>query len=498
MKLTLDRNTIVGILMATIAVGYAYIYIRNRQYLVRDGFQNEASAAPASELYPPPNPILAPSSYPDTTLPATLRPSESQLPAASPAPANKVQGGFKKIDGFKDRATKAKEGFWQAGNSPFALDDSGKKFYEKDLIPTDPNNPNVISTVPSSKGYKDPWASNKKKGTKPWGGYQGSDRNHGSGSYTMDSNGNPVDKSKSSFSVAVTDLWKNMFSWNSDDSSWRSADGSIENNGEINVDVCGNLVQNPVFPGEPPTVTAAGTPLYSPDRPYATNHIDDMDGYEYNLVFQNEGDRSLSTGLRQKLMSQRPMDWAGLPSSSSEFQKGLAEQDAADANAIPPSTDQYNAINGTNMAPPDKASLEEKERQILQSYVPTGKGQTTYSAEDANTLINKIYTAKGLVPTVTHTDGTNVWQITSTRKVNEPIVYEDEVYAPAATGPNRAVGESTIQVPPAATDMAAAVDPYFDSTAPSGKTRAGKWNFQEWTPGLERMFAPTEPRQKWY
>ena len=150
------------------------------------------------------------------------------------------------------------------------------------------------------------------------------------------------------------------------------------------------------------------------------------------------------------------------------------------------------------MIPPDKGSLEEKERQLLQSYVPTGKGQTTYSAEDANALINQIYTARGLVPTVAHEEGTNVWQITNTRKVNEPIVYEDEAYAPAASGPTKAVGESTIQVPPAARDMAAATDPYYDSSAPSGRTRTGKWNFQEWTPGLERMFAPTEPRQNWY
>jgi hypothetical protein len=245
--------------------------------------------------------------------------------------------------------------------------------------------------------------------------------------------------------------------------------------------------------------TSAGTPVIIQDRPYVTDNIDDLDDYEYNLVFQNEGDRALSTGLRQKLMSQRPMDWAGLPSSSAEFQQGVRDQAAKDAATPPPPTAQYRSVNGVNMIPPDKGTLEMQERQLLQTYVPTGKGQTTYSAEDANTLIKQIYTAKGLVPTVAHKEGTNIWQITNTRKINEPIVYEDDVaYAPAATGPNQAVGESTIQVPPAATDMAAATDPFYDSSAPSGKTRAGKWDFQQWTPGLERMFAPTEPRQNWY
>jgi hypothetical protein len=51
--------------------------------------------------------------------------------------------------------------------------------------------------------------------------------------------------------------------------------------------------------------------------------------------------------------------------------------------------------------------------------------------------------------------------------------------------------------PGAAADMAASKDPYYDSTAPGG-SRRDRWNYQAWTPGLERMFAPDEPRADWY
>jgi len=60
----------------------------------------------------------------------------------------------------------------------------------------------------------------------------------------------------------------------------------------------------------------------------------------------------------------------------------------------------------------------------------------------------------------------------------------------------RGAGEARIVVPPSAYDTAAAKDPFYDTTN-SGKTRLGKWDYQAWTPGLERMFAPTNETQHW-
>jgi hypothetical protein len=78
-------------------------------------------------------------------------------------------------------------------------------------------------------------------------------------------------------------------------------------------------------------------------------------------------------------------------------------------------------------------------------------------------------------------------------------VYEEtDTDAAASTDPVAEVGENTLTVPQAAADAAAstsAVDPFFESGT---KGSQGRWNYRQWTPGLERMFAPTEAKAQWY
>jgi hypothetical protein len=234
--------------------------------------------------------------------------------------------------------------------------------------------------------------------------------------------------------------------------------------------------------------------------PVAQGQIKKLDDFEYNMVYQNESDRALSTAMRNKLMSQRPMDWSGLPPSSEQFQAGLRESFENASKTVPDNAKPYNNVNGGNMIPPDTDATEMEERKILQAYKPPStKELGSYSADEdmePEELIEKIYAVKGLVPTVAHKDGTNVYEVVGVRRKDEKVVYEDEE-APASVGPVRSVGEATIQVPPTAYDTAAAVDPFYDTSAPGGKTRIGKWDYQSWTPGLERMFAPTNDTQKW-
>lgn len=230
----------------------------------------------------------------------------------------------------------------------------------------------------------------------------------------------------------------------------------------------------------------------------ATKAIRDVDDYDYMAVQANENDRELSKALRDKLMSQRPMDWSGLPPSSSQFQAGLMESFQNASPTVPDDAKPYQGINGGAMAPPDTDAGEMRERQTLQTYVPKRLSkELTYDVKDADDLIRKIYDQKGLIPTVAHEKGTNVYEIVGVRRKDEKIVYEGDE-APASSRPVQKAGEATIQVPSAAVDMAASKDPYYDTTPGGSKTRMGKWDFQAWTPGLERMFAPTEPKQNWY
>lgn len=248
------------------------------------------------------------------------------------------------------------------------------------------------------------------------------------------------------------------------------------------------------------------------EKPFATTPIQSVDDYEYNLVFQNEGDRGITKAQRDYLMSQYPMDWSVQPPSSSMFQNGLAKfKEAFENKPNPPPGNPYKEVDGSNMTPPDTLSIEQKEKEILATYVPKKPGElTTYDAADAKELISRIYDAKGLVPDFMEKKP-GVFVVTGTRRKDEKIVYEDELpdQAPTSSGavpaagesfmPNRPivpeVGEGSIVVPPVGYETSVGLDPFFTA---GEKTRVGKWDYQSWTPGLERMFAPTEARTNWY
>ena len=236
--------------------------------------------------------------------------------------------------------------------------------------------------------------------------------------------------------------------------------------------------------------------------PAEKQRVQSLDGYEYDLIFQNESDRSLSQALKNKLMSQRPMEWSGLPPSSAQFQAGLRESFQNSSQTVPDNAKPYEAVNGDNMIPPDTESMEMEERKILQTYKPISTSELgSYNLdEEPEKLIHRIYEKKGLVPSIAHKEGTNVYEIVGVRRKDEKILYEDEE-APASIGPVRGAGEAQIIVPPTAYDTAALKDPFYDMTSPGGgvgKSRIGKWDYQSWTPGLERAFAPTNPTQNWY
>jgi hypothetical protein len=261
-------------------------------------------------------------------------------------------------------------------------------------------------------------------------------------------------------------------------------------------------------PLQQPTGATAGGPTkpgqvlmeYTTPDSVAKGAIQSLDDYEYNLVYQNESDRALSQGLKNKLMSQRPFDWAGLPSSSSQFQAGLRESFENATPAVPDNAQPFRAINGDTMVPPDVDSVEMEERKLLQTYKPPSPEElASYSldTESPEKLIAKLYDKKGLVPTVAHKEGTNVYEITGVRRKDEKVVYEDEE-APASVAPVQAAGEARISVPASVYDTAAARDPFYEMSPGGGKSRVGKWDYQAWTPGLERMFAPTDTTQAWY
>ncbi len=237
-------------------------------------------------------------------------------------------------------------------------------------------------------------------------------------------------------------------------------------------------------------------------RPYTTSEIMGVDDYEYNVVFANESEKGMTKELQNKLMSQYPMDWSTQPPSSSQFQQGVREmfQDGSQEKAVEPdaASNPYTAIMDDSLTPPDTLKVEQEERRIIQTYRPKHAGDlTTYDVDDAMQLIKKIYDKKGEIPQVIQKKN-NVYEIIGTRKKDEKIVYEEmDGDAPASSEPSVPAGENITVVPQAAADKNSALDPFYEA-APNTNTHERRWNYRQWTPGLERMFAPTEAKAEWH
>lgn len=236
--------------------------------------------------------------------------------------------------------------------------------------------------------------------------------------------------------------------------------------------------------------------------PYSIDPINSVDDYEYNLVFKGEGDKAMTKATRDILMSAYPKDWSTHPPSSELFQQGLAEFKEGFENSPPPQKgNPYKEVDGNNMTPPDSRAAEEAERDVLATYVPKKPGElTTYDLDDAEEIVKRIYTAKGLVAYTKRGEG-NVVTVMSTSKIDEPVVYEDEYSEPSKGAPTgkdavKEAGEG-IDVPVNIVNLGPQ-DPFFTPVSQEGRTRSDKWDYTSWTPGLERMFAPTEPQTKWY
>lgn len=224
------------------------------------------------------------------------------------------------------------------------------------------------------------------------------------------------------------------------------------------------------------------------------NPIQSVDDYEYNSIFQNEADRELTKELRNKLISQYPMHFSVLPPSAPQFVSNTEGFEDGSGNAsvdMQTRDNPYNAISHSSVAPPDTLTAEQQERSLLKPYAPKKAGDlTTYNVEDAMEVIKKIYDKKGEIPDVKKREN-NVYEIVGSRKKDEKIVYEDTDTDSPPISTN-----ADIKVPSVVNDLSASRDPFYEMK--DRNTRQDKWDYRQWTPGLERMFAPTEPRANWY
>lgn len=211
------------------------------------------------------------------------------------------------------------------------------------------------------------------------------------------------------------------------------------------------------------------------------------DEYEVSAIFQNQGSRQSSKKQLNDAMSAYPLDWSAQGQASQVFQENQALY-------VPKKIEAFSSADSTDMNLPDTAAMEEEEKKILQTYQPkSSKDLLQYSVDDVKTLIDKIYHKKGLTPVLAKSSqGDNVWEITEVKEKNPKIVWEEDPVI--QTEVMRSRGESVIQVPHPATDLAAGLNPFANARLRVGN---GKNDVTQWTPGLDRMFQPTHPVPKW-
>lgn len=237
-----------------------------------------------------------------------------------------------------------------------------------------------------------------------------------------------------------------------------------------------------------------------PEMPYQLNPIDDLFDYDDAAVYQNRGSKEASKKQISDAMTRYPMDWPARGPDSQVFQEEQSQFEEQVKNTMkqPPATNFYREVDGTDMKMPDTYQIDEEERKILQTYKPEScKGLLEYSVDDVKGLLHKIYDRKGLIPVVEKSkQGENVWEIVEVKEKNPKIVWEDDVQANTEREIMEQRGEEVIQVPYTTSDVSAGLDPFFQ---PRNSVRDGKFdNYTKWTPGLERMFAPTYPLKSWY
>jgi hypothetical protein len=235
-----------------------------------------------------------------------------------------------------------------------------------------------------------------------------------------------------------------------------------------------------------------------PEKPYLMNPIDSLDDYEASVIFQNQGSKEASKKQISDAMTRYPMDWTVQGPNSQYFQENQEDynkQLQENANK-PPVTSFYKEVDGSDMKMPDYDKQEEEERKILQTYKPKcTKDLLEYNVDDVKSLVDKVFDKKGLIPVLERSkQGSNVWEIIEVKEKNPKIVWEDDIENQTQRETMEKRGEDVIEVPYTASDLAAGLDPFFQ---PRNSVRDGKYDYTQWTPGLERMFAPTYPVKAW-
>ena len=155
------------------------------------------------------------------------------------------------------------------------------------------------------------------------------------------------------------------------------------------------------------------------------------------------------------------------------------------------------------MAPQDLQELDEREKAILQQYSPKKtEDLLEHDTDDVQVLVKKLYESDPDWEPVVEKVKKGEFEVTQLvpRRKKEDDQYEDEEKIPSIAEA-REMGHITSppKIQPRI-EVSGMQDPYFDKTGVidyEGDRFYRYDHFAKWTPGLERMFAPTFDQNDW-
>jgi hypothetical protein len=233
----------------------------------------------------------------------------------------------------------------------------------------------------------------------------------------------------------------------------------------------------------------------------AKTPINKLDDYEYTRIFQNESSPrgELSRSTVNSLMAKNQWDWAKLPFNS-EIRKS-AEDDfvagRADSAFRDPKTGVYfKAVEGFSVNPPDVGALDEKEKAILEPFKskPAERLLLQHDLTEVAALVKKMYADDPNWEPVIEKVNDHEYRVAELR----PRLKKEKYAGEEEQTIERAKESGKIQA--AVTVEGGNKDPYFDKNGVVDYSNDRFWeykDFKKWTPGLERMFAPTLDTNNW-
>lgn len=237
------------------------------------------------------------------------------------------------------------------------------------------------------------------------------------------------------------------------------------------------------------------------EQTYAKTPINKMDDYEYTRIFQNESSPrgELSRTTVNSLTSQNQFDWAKLPFNSQTRADAETEfvSERMDGVTRDPRTGVFfKSMEGASIVPPDSDAIDAAEKASLASFKPESPDKllSQHDTEDIASIVKTMYeNDPNWEPVVEHVGANNyrISELRPRRRVEKYAGDEDQTIERAVLGG---------MVSPKIDIENGGTDPYFDKKGVLDYTndRFHEYkDFKQWTPGLERMFAPTLDTGDW-